>query len=194
MDNKNIVKHWFNAFWGCSYAAAAAAALSTPDIVVHHPMHGLKRGREAVDRFMVDLREAFPDWRLRLVGDLIAEGDRVVSRWEGGGTHTGGAYSGFPMGSVAAGSGFKVHVTGTTVFRLESWRIAEELGQEDAATAMRQLGLLHMRSSEPPAGEAGLSLPHGWNRLAAKPGIPLPDIASRARSIECSRAFLQESR
>ena len=182
VDNKNIVKHWFEDFWGDTYDAGAAEALSTADIVVHHQMHGPKRGREAVNRFMVDLREAFPDWRLHIIGNLIAEGDYVVGRWEGGGTHTGSAYSGFQMGSIVAGSGFKVQITGTTVFRLASWRIAEELGQEDAVTAMKQIGFLELRSSKPCLEEVGRSLPHGWNRLSSPSGIPLPENAARALS------------
>jgi hypothetical protein len=36
--------------------------------------------------------------------DLIAEGAYVVGRWEGGGTHTGPAFSDFLVGSLAAGS------------------------------------------------------------------------------------------
>jgi hypothetical protein len=31
---------------------------------------------------------------------------------------------------------------GTTVLRIENGRVAEELGQEDAITAMQQLGLI----------------------------------------------------
>jgi len=32
--------------------------------------------------------------------DLIAEGDYVVGRWEGGGSHTGPAFSDFLIGSL----------------------------------------------------------------------------------------------
>src|ERR1700692_4230977 len=45
--------------------------------------------------FMSEYRAAFPDLCFRPVGDMIAEGDRVVVRWEGGGTHTGIAMSDF---------------------------------------------------------------------------------------------------
>jgi SnoaL-like polyketide cyclase len=38
---------------------------------------------------MSRFREAFPDLNFWRVGDLIVEGDFVVGRWEGGGTHTG---------------------------------------------------------------------------------------------------------
>ena len=58
----------------------------------------------------------------------VAEGDYVVGRWEGGGTHTGPAFSDFLIGSVPAASGRKMRFTGTTVLRVESGKIVEEIG------------------------------------------------------------------
>jgi predicted ester cyclase len=141
-DNKNIVARWFKEFWGNPWNPQIVNELAAPDIVLHYPMHEPKRGREAVTEFMVEFRSAFPDLDFRGVGDLIAEGDYVVGRWEGGGTHTGPAFSDFRMGSIPAASGRKMKFAGTTVLRLERGRIAEELGQEDALSAMLQLGLI----------------------------------------------------
>ena len=91
---------------------------------------------------MNEFREAFPDLNFWGVGDLIAEGDYVVGRWEGGGTHTGPAFGDFRLGSLPASSGREMRFGGTTVLRIENGRVAEELGQEDAITAMQQLGLI----------------------------------------------------
>jgi hypothetical protein len=44
---------------------------------------------------MTDFRSAFPDLNFWGTADLIAEGDYVVGRWEGGGTHTGPAFNVF---------------------------------------------------------------------------------------------------
>ena len=71
-----------------------------------------------------------------------AEGDYVVGRWEGGGTHTGPAFSDFLAGSLPAASGRKMHFTGTTVLRVENGKIAEEIGLDDGVTALMQLGIL----------------------------------------------------
>jgi hypothetical protein len=56
--------------------------------------------------------------------------------------HTGPAFSDFLIGSLPAASGKKMHFTGTTVLRVENGKIAEEIGLDDGATALRQLGIL----------------------------------------------------
>ena len=66
----------------------------------------------------------------------------MVGRWEGGGTHTGPAFSDFLLGSLPAASGRKMRFTGTTVLRVENGKIAEEVGLDDGVTALRQLGIL----------------------------------------------------
>jgi predicted ester cyclase len=73
---------------------------------------------------------------------MIAEGDYVVGRWDGGGTHTGPAFKDLPVGSLPAASGRKMKFTGTTVFRIVNGKIAEEIGEEGALTALQQLGLV----------------------------------------------------
>ena len=91
---------------------------------------------------MVGFREAFPDLNFSGAADLIAEGDYVVGRWEGGGTHTGSAFADFLVGSLPAASGRKMRFTGTTVLRVENGKIAEEVGLDDGVTALQQLGIL----------------------------------------------------
>jgi hypothetical protein len=100
------------------------------------------------------------------VGNFIADGDLVVGRWEGGGTHTGQAFSNFRMGSIPAASGRKMKFAGTTVLRLENGRIAEELGQEDALSAMLQLGLICLPELELAQARPGGPLPRGWNNMS----------------------------
>jgi hypothetical protein len=57
---------------------------------------------------------------------------------------------------------------GTTVLRLKDGRIAEELGQEDALTAMLQLGLIRMPELETQTRPGG-TLPPGWNNMPDQP-------------------------
>jgi hypothetical protein len=58
---------------------------------------------------------------------------------------------------------------GTSVLRVEQGRIAEELGQEDALTAMFQLGLIRAPEPDAAATKSGSSLPPGWNNMSGFP-------------------------
>jgi predicted ester cyclase len=167
--NKAVVARWFKEFWGNPWNPEIVGELATSDIYLHYPMHEPRKGRVSVTEFMTDFREAFPDLNFQGVGDLIADGSYVVGRWEGGGTHTGPAFCDFRMGSIPAASGRKMKFAGTTVLRLERGRIAEELGQEDALTAMFQLGLIRAPEPDAVATRPGSSLPPGWNNMAGFP-------------------------
>ena len=168
-ENKNTVARWFREFWGNPWNPRIVNELATADILVHYPMHEPKKGRAAVLKFMTEFRDAFPDLNFRGVGELIAEGDFIVGRWEGGGTHTGQAFSDFRIGAIPAASGRKMKFAGTTVLRLENGRIAEELGQEDALSAMLQLGLIRLPELEMVQERPGGPLPAGWNNMSRPP-------------------------
>ena len=141
-NNKEIVGRWFKEFWGNPWNPAIVDELAAPDILLQYSLHAPRRGRDDVKAFMSAFREAFPDLNFRGAADLIAEGDYVVGRWEGGGTHTGPAFDDFIVGSLPARSGRKMRFTGTTVLRVTDGRIAEEIGLDDGATALQQLGIL----------------------------------------------------
>jgi predicted ester cyclase len=141
-DNKSIVGRWFTQFWGERYNPGVVDELAAPDMLLQYSLHAPRRGREDIKAFMADFRAAFPDLNFRGATDLIAEGDCVVGRWQGGGTHTGPAFSDFLIGSLPAATGRKMHFTGTTVLRIKDGRIAEEVGLDDGVTALQQLGLI----------------------------------------------------
>jgi predicted ester cyclase len=141
-DNKALVGRWFTGFWGESYDPGIVEALAAPDMLLQYSLHAPRRGQAEIKAFMRDFRAAFPDLAFSGAADLIAEGDLVVGRWQGGGTHTGPAFSDFLVGSLPAATGRRMQFTGTTVLRIEEGRIAEELGLDDGVTALQQLGLL----------------------------------------------------
>ena len=141
-DNKAIVGRWFTNFWGETWDLNIVDELAASDMLLQYSLHEPRRGHEDIKAFMTDFREAFPDLNFWGAADLIAEGDYVVGRWEGGGTHTGPAFSDFLAGSLPAATGRKMHFTGTTVLRLENGKIVEEIGLDDGVTALTQLGLL----------------------------------------------------
>ena len=101
-DNKAIVGRWFTEFWGKTCNLAVVDELAAPDMLLQYSLHEPRRGRDDIKAFMTDFRAAFPDLNFWGAADLIAEGDYVVGRWEGGGTHTGPAFSDF-LARIAAG-------------------------------------------------------------------------------------------
>ena len=140
--NKEIVGKWFKGFWGSPWDPTVIDELAAPNILLKYSLHAPRRGREEVKAFISGFREAFPDLNFSGAADLIAEGDYVVGRWEGGGTHSGPAFDDFLAGSLPAASGRKMRFTGTTVLRVENGKIVEEVGLDDGVTALQQLGLI----------------------------------------------------
>jgi predicted ester cyclase len=140
--NKEIVGRWFTGFWGKTCDLAIVDELAAPNMLLQYSLHAPRRGHADIKSFMTGFRAAFPDLNFWGAADLIAEGDYVVGRWEGGGTHTGPAFDDFLIGSLPAATGRTMRFTGTTVLRIENGRIAEEIGLDDGVTALKQLGLI----------------------------------------------------
>jgi predicted ester cyclase len=141
-DNKAVVGRWFTHFWGKICDLAIVDELAAPDMLLQYSLHAPRRGRDDIKAFMTDFRKAFPDLNFWGTADLIAEGDYVVGQWEGGGTHTGPAFSDFLVGGLPAATGRKMRFTGTTVLKVIDGKIVEEIGLDDGVTALTQLGLL----------------------------------------------------
>jgi len=84
---------------------------------------------------MIDgLRASFPDLRI-VEHDMLAEDDRVASRWTASGTHTG-----VPFGAAPA-SGRRFAISGMSVYRLRDGRIVEGWVNDDNLGMPTQLGL-----------------------------------------------------
>jgi predicted ester cyclase len=141
-DNKAIIDRWFTNFWGKACNLDIVDELAAPDMLLQYSLHAPRRGREDIKAFMTGFREAFPDLNFWGAADLIAEGDYVVGRWEGGGTHTGPAFNDFLVGALPPATGRKMRFTGTTVVRIQDGKIIEEVGLDDGVTALRQLELI----------------------------------------------------
>ena len=141
-DNKALVGRWFTDFWGENCDLQIVDELAAPDMLLQYSLHEPRRGHADIKAFMTGFREAFPNLAFTGAADLIAEGDYVVGRWIGGGTHTGPAFSDFLMGSLPASTGKKMRFNGTTVLRIVNDKITEEIGLDDGVTALQQLGLV----------------------------------------------------
>jgi len=141
-ENKAVVGRWFAEFWGKDFNPSVIDELAAPNIRFEYSLHAPLRGRDAVRAFAGKFRAAFPDLNFWGTADLIAEGDYVVGQWEGGGTHTGSAFTDLLAGDLSGNTGRKMHFTGVTVLKLADGKIIEEIGLDDGVTALTQLGLL----------------------------------------------------
>ena len=88
-------------------------------------------GPEGFNLFYDWLRSAFADLRYK-VEELIAEGDKVVTRWTWTCTHTGN-YNDIPP------SGKNIVITGIAVYRIENLKIVERWVELDLQGLMQQL-------------------------------------------------------
>jgi len=141
-DSKAIVGRWFDKFWGKTCDLSIVDEIAAPDMLLKYSLHEPRRGHADIKAFMTDFRKAFPDLHFWGTADLIAEGDYVVGQWDGGGIHTGPAFSDFIQGSLPVNTGRKMRFTGTTILKVVNGKIAEEIGLDDGVTALTQLGIL----------------------------------------------------
>src|ERR1700712_1282415 len=93
LKNKAVVGRWFTEFWGKTYNPAIVDELASPEMNLRYSLHRARHGREDVKMFMRGFRQAFPDLSFWGTAPLLADGDCVIGQWEGGGTHTGPAFS-----------------------------------------------------------------------------------------------------
>ncbi len=107
--------------------------LIAEDYVDHNPaLPGVGPGREGTRQYMQMLKTAFPD-ASHTVDDIIAEGDKVMTRVTARGTFLGECIGHQPNGNV-------VEISGIAVHRVEHGRLVEHWAQADIAGFMRQIG------------------------------------------------------
>jgi steroid delta-isomerase-like uncharacterized protein len=104
-----------------------------PDVVWHNP-EGDIQGLEEAKQFVAMFETAFPDISAT-VEDVIAEGDKVVSRVTIRGTHQG------EVEEFGPPTGRRVEVQGLSLHRIEDGKIVEEWNSWDNLSLMQQLGL-----------------------------------------------------
>ena len=110
-----------------------------PDALIRTPLPIEATGPQALKEVFGRLHMAFPDLHVK-VEDLIAEGDKVVSRNSVSGTHQG-EYMGLQP------TGKSIMYNEIFIFRFVSGRITETWGVVDVFSQMRQLGAIRERFS-----------------------------------------------
>jgi steroid delta-isomerase-like uncharacterized protein len=132
-ENKALVRRYFEEIWDKGNLDLIDE-LFTTNFVRHGPTgtEGEVRGLEGFKGLVSMYRSAFPDLRVP-VEDLIAEGERVVTRWAARGTHQGELMGIAPTGNQAS-------VTGIIVDRISGGKIEEEWVDYDTLHLMQQIG------------------------------------------------------
>jgi steroid delta-isomerase-like uncharacterized protein len=108
--------------------------LVEPGVLIRTPLPVEATGAKAIKEVFARLHRAFPDLHIA-VEELIAEGDKVVSRNLVTGTHQG-EYMGVP------GTGKSVAYNEIFICRFVNGRIAETWGIVDVLSQMQQLGVI----------------------------------------------------
>jgi steroid delta-isomerase-like uncharacterized protein len=116
-----------------------ALELVTEDVeAVLVPFGQTFHGRDGFTGFMQGFKGAFPDIRIS-VTNQVATDDQVVSEFTARGTHTGPLQT--PAGAIPP-TGRTVDFIVCEVMRVKHGRIASLHNYQDAASIMRQLGLI----------------------------------------------------
>jgi hypothetical protein len=109
-------------------------AIVDPDVRIRTPLPVQTTGAQALKEVWAILLRAFPDLHLT-VEDVIAEGDKIVTRNTVTGTHQGD-FMGRPP------SGKSVSYNEIFIFRFAGGRVAETWGVVDSLSVMRQLNMI----------------------------------------------------
>jgi predicted ester cyclase len=135
-DNKALIRRFYEEVFNKRNLAALDDFYS-PDHIDHTLPPGLPVGPEGTKQAIVTMLSGFPDLRIT-IEDMIAEGDKVVTRFTTHGTQQGA------LGSVPP-TGKRVAVSTIEITRIVGGKIVEDWGLDDRLSMLQQLGLVPAR-------------------------------------------------
>ena len=146
-ENKAIARRSWELFG--QHNPDAFDEVYAADVVWHTPEQEVQGLEEAKHRLSTRAT-ALPDGTVT-VEDVIAEGDKVVTRYTVRGTHQG------ETEDIGPPTGRQLELEGITIHRVEDGKIVEEWNQYDNLSTLQQLGLAPEPGEEepgaPPAAE-----------------------------------------
>lgn len=135
--NIDLVRRFYSEIFNSGNLSAADEIVG-PDFVEHipQPVPGAHSttGPDAIRSFASMFREAIPDLSVS-IDDVIASGDKVVTRVTWQGTQKGPLFGADPTGK-------HMRFTGIDIVRIEDGKFVEHWGQVDVLAALDQLGFL----------------------------------------------------
>lgn len=134
-QNKMIIRRLFAEIMRGNLAVADE--LIAEDYV-QHSVFSIPNGREAFKQFFMAFATAVPDARF-VIEDIIAESDKVVSRFSVTGTQMGELSGILPTRK-------KFTMRGIDIFRMVDGKIVEHWDAVDRLGMLQQLGIIPMPS------------------------------------------------
>ncbi len=131
-ENKALVRQQHEEWDRKGYTNAVE--LLAPNFVAHLPGSPHPMNLEAFKQYAAPFDAGFSGSR-HTIEDMIAEGDKVVTRVTWRATHTGN-FQGLPP------TGKQVTMTSMNILRIANGKIVERWGEFDALGLMQQLGVI----------------------------------------------------
>lgn len=129
-ENKALVRHAYELLGKGDWAAVRK--LVAPNFVDHSPMQGQKPGVEGFLESRIAFWDALANPQF-IIEDTIAEGDKVVVRFNASATHRGEVLGLAPTNK-------RVTYTETTTWRLVNGKFVERWSNSDSLGLLQQLG------------------------------------------------------
>ena len=133
-ENKAVVRREFEEMFNQGGNLDAAEEIYAPDYVGHEPAFGDSHGVEGAKQFAADFRQAFPDLHTT-IEEMVAEGEKIVTRFSTRGTHQGEIMGAAPTGKL-------VTHTGHQTDRFEGGKIVESWTNWDALGLLQEIGAI----------------------------------------------------
>jgi len=131
-ENKSIVRQFFEEGPSKGNLSAADELLS-PDFIIYGSLPA-SPGVEGINEIITTCRAAFEHLNVT-IEDMIAENDKVVSRFTARGVHKGD-FMGLPA------TGKPITMTGIEIFRIKDGKITEIWAEANLFGLMQQLGII----------------------------------------------------
>ena len=129
-ENKNLIRTFVEEVINQGRLERADDLVAV-DFLELDPLPGQRQGREGLKQVIAAMRAAFPDihWA---VDEMVAEGDKVFSRFTWSGTHRGEFLGISPTGK-------QIKVAGMVLDRVGAGKMTESRILMDGLSMMRQL-------------------------------------------------------
>lgn len=129
--NGAVIRRFYDELWN-DWQIGVAGEIVSESLRFRGSLGTECEGRDEFERYVRDIRVAFPDWHNR-VDEILSSGDRVVTRMTWSGTHQG------PFGDISP-TGARVEYAGAAFFRLANGLIEEAWVVGDTQELWRALG------------------------------------------------------